>query len=447
MNRRESKDLIRQLANHSDSPVLDLQNENAEVLDYLRAESRSFAMQEIVRHDAIRFFLPMLRELFSGAEAKTRIIFTVLHALMLDDRVRWTRAELDEKFHWLKDGHRNYLLHRLSNVGWLEYFRDQSMYMISDKAEALMRILNRFTMGPELVENEGVALAEIEFSQMLEHEDVSEQLHFLGNRLRKHIIRADHALESKSAYLILEIYQQLKSAYRWAEQTRQALDRLDFADDDDRQWGEVRNVHDQLSQLHALISRMQLELQEIQRKQIDIAQYGLTHIDFDRYLMHTSIEGLADVMSQHLNKVPHPFFTLEGNVFVEAQYMLERERHDSPDARGWDTNVSTLAADDQDLKPVDAVDFTEALGRTTKKWRSIDDIVACEVWDIAAYRFQLLTMMADADLRAARLDEEAFDPTMNIPVEVDFDQTGEMVETKVNGEKRTMSRGRLRRIQ
>ena len=112
--------------------------------------------------------------------------------------IQLARAELDEKFHWLKGGHRNYLLHRLSNVGWLEYFRDQSMYMISDKAEALMRILNRFTMGPELVENEGVALAEIEFSQMLEHEDVSEQLHFLSNRLRKHIIRADHALESKS---------------------------------------------------------------------------------------------------------------------------------------------------------------------------------------------------------------------------------------------------------
>jgi len=435
------------LANHSDSPALDLQNENAEVLDYLRDESRSFAMQKIVRHDSIRFFLPMLRELFSGAEAKTRVIFTMLHALMLDDRVRWTRAELDEKFHWIKDGHRNYLLHRLSNVGWLEYFRDQGMYMISDKAEALMRILNRFTMGPELVENEGVALAEIEFSQMLEHVDVSEQLHFLGNRLRKHIIRADHALESKSAYLILEIYQQLKSAYRWAEQTRQALDRLDFSDDDDSQWGEVRNVHDQLSQLHALISRMQLELQEIQRKQIDIAQYGLTHIDFDRYLMHTSIDGLADLMSKHLDKVPHPLFIMEGNAFVEAQYMLERERHDSPDARGWDTDVSALAADDRDLKPVEAVDFTETLGRTTKKWRSVDDVVACEAWDVAAYRFQLLTMMADADLRASRLNEEALDPTINIPVEVDFDQAGEMVETKVNGEKRTMSRGRLRRIQ
>ena len=37
------------MANHSDSPALDLQNENAEVLDYLRAESRTFAMQEIVR--------------------------------------------------------------------------------------------------------------------------------------------------------------------------------------------------------------------------------------------------------------------------------------------------------------------------------------------------------------------------------------------------------------
>ena len=447
MNRCESKGLIRQLANYSDSPTLDLQNENAEVLDYLREESQHFAMQEIRRHDAIRYFLPLVRELFSGAESKTRIIFTVLHALMLDDRVRWTRAELDEKFHWLKGGHRNYLLHRLSNVGWLEYFRDQSMYMISDKAEALMRILNRFTMGSELVENEGVALAEIEFSQMLEHEDVSEQLHFLSNRLRKHIIRADHALESKSAYLILEIYQQLKSAYRWAEQTRQALDRLDFEDDDDHQWGEVRNVHDQLSQLHALISRMQLELQDIQRKQIDIAQYGLTYIDFDRYLMHTSIEDLARLMSQHLNKVPHPFFTLEGNAFVEAQYILERERYDSSGARGWDTEVNAAIVERQEIKSVEASDFSETLERTTKKWGSVGDIVACEAWDSAAYRFQLLTMMADADLRITRSAEEALDPIMSIPVEVDFDQTGEMVEAEVSGEKRTMSRGRLRRIQ
>ena len=188
-------------------------------------------------------------------------------------------------------------------------------------------------------------------------------------------------------------------------------------------------------------------LQDIQRKQIDIAQYGLTHIDFDRYLMHTGIDDLARVMSQHLNKVPHPFFTLEGNAFVEAQYILERERDDSANARGWDTDVNAAAAGGQDLKPVEAVDFTEVLERTTKKWRSVGGVVACEAWDIAAYRFQLLTMMADADLRSTKPGEETLDPIISIPVEVDFDQTGEMVEAEVNGEKRTMSRGRLRRIQ
>jgi hypothetical protein len=435
------------LENKTYTPALDLHREDAEVLDYLRDDYRQFGMQEIARHDAIRYFLPLVRELFSSNESKTRIVFTMLQRLMLDDRVRWTRGEIDELFHWLKDGHRNYILHRLSNVGWLEYFRDQSMYMVSDKGEALMRILNRFAMGPELVENEGAALAEIEFSQMLDHEDVSDQLHYLSNRLRKHIIRAEHALESKSAYLILEIYQQLKSAYRWAGQTREALDRMNLEDDDVRQWNEVRTVHDHLSQLHALISRMQLELQDIQRKQIDIAQYGLTHLDFDRYLVHADIDDLADLACKHFNKIPHSLFILETNAFAEAEYTLGRDRAHSSDARGWDTDVYSTELKGEEVEPREALEFTAALKKTGKKWASVEKIVSEDEWDVTAYRFQLLTMIADVDFRMARTAEAALDPIIGVPVEVDFDQSGEMVEVKVKDETRVMSSGRIRRTE
>ena len=109
--------------------------------------------------------------------------------------------------------------------------------------------------------------------------------------------------------------------------------------------------------------------------------------------------------------------------------------------------INAAIVERQEIKSVEASDFSETLERTTKKWGSVGDIVACEAWDSAAYRFQLLTMMADADLRITRSAEEALDPIISIPVEVDFDQTGEMVEAEVSGEKRTMSRGRLRRIQ
>ena len=111
------------------------------------------------------------------------------------------------------------------------------------------------------------------------------------------------------------------------------------------------------------------------------------------------------------------------------------------------TPVNAAIIERQEIKSVEASDFSETLERTTKKWGSVGDIVACEAWESAAYRFQLLTMMADADLRITRSAEEALDPIISIPVEVDFDQTGEMVEAEVSGEKRTMSRGRLRRIQ
>ncbi len=421
--------------------------DNLDVLDYIQDEYRQYALQEISHNHAISYFLPLVHELFSGSESKTKVVFTILHSLMLDERVRWSRAELDEKFHWLKEHHRNYLLHRLSNVGWLEYYRDLGMYMVSDKAEALMRILNRFVMGPELVQNEGAALAEIEFSQLLECQDITEQLRFLCNRLLKHVIRAERALNSQSPYLILEIYQQLKSAYRWTEQTRNALDHLVIDDDDIAQWDEVQQVHDHLSRLHQLISQMQLELQDIQRKQIDIARYGLTHLDFDNFLIHSRVDVLADMIAGRLRNIPRPILINERHLFAEADGVLKRDRSTSDDARRWDSNVHDVTADDQPIVATEAVNFTKDLTKTNRKWRGIEKLLGTERWEVAAYRFSLLTVIADRDPHMLYAAEQSFDPIVATPVEVAFDPEAEMVAVKGGGETRVLTPGRVRKFE
>ncbi len=431
-----------------------LGDEQSDVLDYLAASSRDYGLNQVSQVHSIAYFLPLLRELFNVNDARVKVVFTMLYTLMVDDRVRWSRVELDEKFHWLKDGQRNYLLHRLSNVGWLEYYRDQGVYMITDKGEALMRILSRFTMGEELVENEGAALAEIEFSMLLDFDDLPDRLKFLRNRLAKHNIRAENALESDSAYRVLEVYQQLQSAYRWAEQTRKTLDEIesleiDFADDDAQhlldQWDAVRSVHTHLSMLHSQISEMQLALQDIQKRQINIAKYGLTHLDFDSYLINASVETLADLMLPHLQKIPHPLLVIEDIMFGEAEDILTRELPEAPDRVGWDLDLSDAPPESHPSVAYEAEEFSRALKRAATKWQDVSDVVNTEVWEVAAYRFQLMTMLADLRV-LERMADMAFDPLIDADIEAEFDKKGKLIEVPVGDETRLMTKGRFRRL-
>lgn len=415
-----------------------------DVMDYLKVDSRRYAFKEMSRLQSLGYFMPLLHELFAGGDAKTKIVYTILHSLMTDDRVRWTRGELDEKFHWLKDGHRGYLLHRLSNVGWLEYYRDQSAYMISDKGEALMRILSRFALGSRLVENEGAALAEIEFSLLLELDDLPERLQFLRNRLLKHSIRAEHALESDSAYRILQIYQQLRSAHRWAEQTRQTLDHVEVEDDESPQWGAIRAVHNHLSRLHSLISKMQLVLQDIQNKQIDVSRYGLTHLDFDNFLINSKAESLAELMTRHLDKIPHPFYLLEDNAFTEAAEILSRQPEQGT-PRGWETDVTELGEGEDEVLATDTTAFVRDLTRAPEKWAGVEQLVQTVTWEVAAYRFSMLTVLADLDPASRENAEAALDPLINVPVEAKFDKAGKMVEVAHGDDTWAMTKCQYRR--
>ncbi len=429
---------------HLDDDRDELNEKSREVMDYLNEDSWRYGLSELSAVHSLGYFLPLLRELFNVNDARTKVVFTMLHTLMLDDRVRWSRAELDEKFHWLKNGQRGYLLQRLSNVGWLEYYRDQSVYMITDKGEALMRILSRFTLGQDLVENEGAALAEIEFSMMLELEDLPDRLKYLNNRLVKHNLRANTALNSDSAYRVLEVFQQLQAAYRWAEQTRETLDEIDSRDEDKELWTSIRGVHNQLSQLHSQISEMQLVLQDIQKKQINISKYGLTHLDFDKYLINSSIDNLSKLMSKYLSKIPHPLFMIEDFVFAEAKDILGRELPHEIEMRGWDTSVSDATLDTEERVAVETEEFSQALSKARSDWQDIDDLIQTPRWEVAAYRFSLLTMMADLHA-LGRWAEAAADPLINREVVTEFEQSGEMVEVAVEDETWLMTKGRYRR--
>ena len=57
--------------------------DNLDVLDYIQDEYRQYALQEISHNHAISYFLPLVHELFSGSESKTKVVFTILHNLML----------------------------------------------------------------------------------------------------------------------------------------------------------------------------------------------------------------------------------------------------------------------------------------------------------------------------------------------------------------------------
>jgi hypothetical protein len=419
-----------------------------DVLGFVKDAHQQYALQEVSHAQPLVYFLPLLHELFNSTEAKTKVLFTILHGLMRDERVQWTRTDLDEKFHWLKDRNWAYLLQRMTAVGWLDFYRDGGTYMISDKGEALMRILSRFSMGPELVSNEGAAVAEIEFSLLLDAHDVADRLRFLRNRLYKHILRAETALESESPYLIIEIYQQLKSAYRWAEQTRETLDHIQAEDDDTETWNGIRAIHDHLSRLHELISTMQVQLQEIQRKQIDIAQYGLTHLDFDNYLINQNVDTLAGLVMPRLHKIPHAFLMNEANAFMEAQEVLEREREPPAEMRGWETDVQEGEATGEREEPVESMEFTRDLHALSRSWSDMSGLVAEESWENAAYRLSLLTLLAD---RQARFEDAAdagsgYDPFINLPVQAEFDAEGELITVPRNDGSWRMTKGKVRRI-
>ncbi len=417
-----------------------------DVMEYVHDDFRRFGFSQLSRVQSIAYFLPLLHEIFGGGEAKTKLTFSILHTLMIDDRVRWSRQELDEIFHWIKEGHRHYLFYRLSNVGWLEYFRDRGVYMISDKGEALMRILSRFVLGKQLVENEGAALAEIEFSLLLDLNDLPDRLRFLRNRLMKHSIRAEHALNSESAYRILEIYEQLKSAYRWAEQTRQTLDHIEVEEDNTDQWDAVRGVHDHLSKLHSIISTMQLTLQDIQRRQIDIAHYGLTHLDIDHYLIHANVDVLSDMMQRHLGKIPHPFLVVEDNMFGEADDILNRDREEAGEGRGWEMDVDEAEADQDPQSARETDELVAALHRVSPKWQPAESIIQNTTWEIAAYRFSILTLLADFDTRMRREARDAMDPIVTTPVEVSFNPNADMVTVESTAGTLSMTKGRVRHL-
>ncbi len=435
-----------------EAEIEQLRDADAELMDYLSEETWSYGLTELSQVHSLAYFLPLLRELFNVNDARAKVVFTMLFTLMVDRRVRWTRGELDEKFHWIKDGQRNYLLQRLSNVGWLEYFRDQGVYMITDKGEALMRILSRFTLGEELVDNEGAALAEIEFSMLLDLDDLSDRLKFLRNRLLKHNIRASNALDSESPYRVLEVYQQLQSAYRWAAQTREALDEIDTAAGDPEQWEAIRSVHNHLSNLHSQISEMQLVLQGIQRREINIASLGVTHLDFDNYLINSTPELLAKMMLGHLKKVPHPFFLIEDFAFPEAEDILRREIvEEEEDLHGWDTEVTELDPELNAGTPLETEAFAQALtsltesAKSPRKWRDIAKLITGQKWEVAAYRFSLLTMLADLQALGHLLDETA-DPLVGLPIEAKFNSQGKLAEfDQENGEHWIMTRGRVRK--
>lgn len=427
-------------SDQSQSPPVSVPNE-LDIASFLDSSHTRYGLQELARTRSLDYFLPLLHELFNAGEAKTHVIFTMLHTLMVDDKVRWTRAELDERFHWLRLTSRSYLLQRLSHVGWLEFYREQGMYMVSDKGEALMRILSRLTHGRELSENEGAALAEIEFGQLLDLSDIDDRLKFLRNRLSKHIIRAETALDSESSYRILEIYEQLKSAYRWAEQTRHSLDELTMDDEDNNGWNTIRGVHDNLSKLHVLISKMQLVLQDIQRRQIDISHYGLTYLDFDNYLIHSRKDALSEMMERHLSAVPHAFLTIDENLFNEAAEILARERQTNPDGRGWNVDPVDAVAEKSDFRARETIDFVEDLKALPGTWRGIDTLVQQTAWEIAAYRFSLLTLMADKG--ESKISSE-LDLLAHGQVMVEFDTEADLVTVDCGDETRRMTRGRAR---
>ncbi len=422
-------------------PIPEIPND---MQNYLREDSAHFGLQQLQRSQSITYFYSLLRELFSAGIGKTKMIFAMLHILMTDSRISWSNQELADLFHWMQDNQRQYLISRLSSSGWLEYHREKNSYMFSDIGEALMRLLSRLTMGQDLVENEGAAVADIEFSILLEARDINERLQFLSNRLHKHIVRAETALNTNSPYIILEIYQQIKSAYRWAEKTRETLDHLQPQDDDAGMWQGIRDVHHYLSQLHSLISRMQLRLQEIQNKQIDIAQYGLSQIDYDYYFRETKIPKLATMMEAHWRKVPHPFFINEKAFLAEVQYIMGRERQTYGDQRGWNTEIADVppAVERETAREADA--FRGALDKLKHEWQQVSGLISTVGWNEAAYRFSLLTLIADRNSTTANSAAKSYDPFVCLPVEVEFNQHGEMCTVDALGETLTMTVGMVK---
>jgi hypothetical protein len=88
------------------------------------------------------------------------------------------------------------------------------------------------------------------------------------------------------------------------------------------------------------------------------------------------------------------------------------------------------------------MDFVSDLKRVPRKWASAAKLVSEEPWDIAAYRYSLLTMMAD---RTAGAESAEYDPFLANMVDAEFDENGAMESIVCGDETRTMTRGQVRR--
>ena len=75
--------------------------------------------------------------------------------------------------------------------------------------------------------------------------------------------------------------------------------------------------------------------------------------------------------------------------------------------------------------------------------KSVESVVKDHPWEIAAYRFSLMTMLAD--LEEIRSSGQALDPLINSEVDFEFDTKGEMVDFDTDGETWSMTKGRYRR--
>ena len=66
-------------------------------------------------------------------------------------------------------------------------------------------------------------------------------------------------------------------------------------------------------------------------------------------------------------------------------------------------------------------------------------------WEVAAYRLSLITMLADLEDLQRKLGEGHLDPAVAVPVQAEFSQTGEMVETEIDGEIQMVTKGKYKR--
>ena len=80
-----------------------------------------------------------------------------------------------------------------------------------------------------------------------------------------------------------------------------------------------------------------------------------------------------------------------------------------------------------------------------REWSEVSALVDVPSWEVAAYRMSLLTMLADLEDLHRKLGEGHLDPAVAVPIEAEFSQTGEMVETEIDGEIQMVTKGKVKR--